>query len=152
MFGRYCPPYNKYYNEFQVARTIYKSKIEFLPPSYRPCHPSAGAAERSAVFLGIRTCMFEAAQPQVAANSISLCARKTVRSEGSLAKPNLRPQSPFFCFLSLARQRKRGLRRRTSFCEVKTKPSLEGFVLTKLKQVLCGRACFYAAKRVLAPA
>jgi len=40
--------------------------------------------------------MFEAAQPQVAANSISLCARKTVRSEGSLAKPNLRPQSPFF--------------------------------------------------------
>ena len=50
--------------------------------------------------------------------------------------------------LSLARQRKRGLRRRTSFCEVKTKPSLEGFVLTKLKQDLCKRACFYAAKRV----
>ncbi len=53
-----------------------------------------------------------------------------------------------FASFSLARQRKRGLRRRTSFCGVKTKPSLEGFVLTKLKQDLCKRACFYAAKRV----
>ncbi|WP_167746710.1 MULTISPECIES: hypothetical protein [Eikenella] len=57
---------------------------------------SAGAAERSAVFRGTRACMPEAAQPQVAANPISLCARKTARSEGSLAKPNLCPQSPFF--------------------------------------------------------
>jgi len=43
--------------------------------------------------------MFEAAKPQVAANPISLYARKTAWSEGSLAKPNLCPQSPFFCFL-----------------------------------------------------
>ena len=78
--------------------------------------------------------------------------RKTVQREGSLAKLNLCPQSPFFCFLSLARQRKRGLRRRTSFCGAKTKPSLEGFVLTKLKQDLCKRAYFCAAKRVPAPA
>ena len=53
-----------------------------------------------------------------------------------------------FASFSLARQRKRGLRRRTSFCEAKTKPSLEGFVLTKLKQDLLQRACFCAAKRV----
>jgi len=40
--------------------------------------------------------MFEAAQQQVAANPVSLCARKTTRSDESLAKPNLCPQSPFF--------------------------------------------------------
>ena len=57
-----------------------------------------------------------------------------------------------FASFSLAKQRKRALRRRTSFCGVKTKPSLEGFVLTKLKQDLCKRVCFYAAKRVPAPA
>ena len=53
-----------------------------------------------------------------------------------------------FASFSLAKQRKRGLRRKTSFCEAKTKPSLEGFVLTKLKQDLLQRACFCAAKRV----
>ena len=57
-----------------------------------------------------------------------------------------------FASFSLAKQRKRGLRRRTSFCEAKTKPSLEGVVLTKLKQDLCKRAYFCAAKRVPAPA
>ena len=35
-----------------------------------------------------------------------------------------------------------------SFCEAKTEPSLEGFVLTKLKQDLCKRAYFCVAKRV----
>ena len=143
MFGRYCPPYNKYYNEFQVARTIYKSKIEFLPPSYRPCHPSAGAAERSAVFREIRACMFEAAQPQVAANPVSLCARKTEWSEGSLAKPNLCPQSPFFCFLffgeakktrspkedEFLRSKNKAFVRRVRFNEVKTRPLQEGLFL-----------------------
>ena len=47
-----------------------------------------------------------------------------------------------FAYFSLAKRRKRGLRRRTSFCGVKTNPSLEGFVLTKLKQDLCKRAGF----------
>ena len=78
-------------------------------------------------------------------------ARNTARSEGSLRSKPV-PAVAFLCFLSLAKQRKRGLRMRTSFCGVKTKPSLEGFVLTKLKQDLCKRVCFYAAKRVPAPA
>ena len=87
--------------------------------------------------------MFEAAQPQVAANSISLCARKTVRSEGSLAKPNLRPQSPFFCFLffgdakktrspkedEFLRRKNETFARRVRFNEVKTRPLQEGLFL-----------------------
>ena len=83
--------------------------------------------------------MFEAAKPQVAANSISLCARKTVRSEGSLAEPNLCPQSFFFCFLFFGEAKKTRspkedefLRskngtfvRRVHFNEVKTSPLTE---------------------------
>ncbi|OAM32513.1 hypothetical protein A7P96_02535 [Eikenella sp. NML03-A-027] len=46
------------------------------------------------------------------ANPISLCARKTARSEGSLAKPNLQPQSPFFCFLFFGEAKKRKCLRR----------------------------------------
>ncbi|EEG24906.1 hypothetical protein EIKCOROL_00382 [Eikenella corrodens ATCC 23834] len=34
-------------------------------------------------------------------------ARKTVQSEGSLAKLNLCPQSPFFCFLFFGEAKKR---------------------------------------------
>ena len=89
-------------------------------------------------FSGARACMPEAAQPQVASPPEKPCAVREVWQSQTCARSRL----------SLARQRKRGLRRRTSFCEVKTKPSLEGFVLTKLKQDLCKRACFYAAKRV----
>ena len=88
--------------------------------------------------------MFEAAQPQVAANPVSLCARKTAWSEGSLAKPNL----PFFYFLFFGEAKKTRSPKEDEFLRSKNEPSLEGFVLTKLKQDLCKRACFYAAKQV----
>ena len=109
--------------------------------------PPAGAAERSAVFRGTRACMFEAAQPQVANPPEKPCAVREVWRSQTCARSRLS-----FASFSLVKQRKRGLRRRTSFCEVKTKSSQEGFVLTKLKQDLCKRACFYAAKRVPASA
>jgi len=82
--------------------------------------------------------MFEAAQPQVAANTVSLCARKTVCSEGSLAEPNLCPQSPFFGEAKKTRSPKEDefLRskneafvRRIRFNEVKTRPLQEGLFL-----------------------
>ncbi|WP_314253642.1 hypothetical protein ACF3NW_03455 [Eikenella halliae] len=104
---------------------------------------SAGAAERSAVFREIRACMFEAAQPQVAANPVSLCARKIEWSEGSLAKPNLCPQSPFFCFLffgeakktrspkedEFLRSKNEAFVRRIRFNKVKIRPLAEGLFL-----------------------
>ena len=108
---------------------------------------SAGAAERSAVFRGTRACMPEAAQPQVASPPEKPRGVREVWRSQTCARSRLS-----FASFSLAKQRKRGLRRRMSFCGVKTKPSLEGFVLTKLKQDLCKRACFCVAKRVPAPA
>ena len=104
---------------------------------------SAGAAKRSAVFRGTRACMFEAAQPQVASPPEKPRGVREVWRSQTCARSRLS-----FASFPLAKQRKRGLRRKTSFCEAKTKPSLEGFVLTKLKQDLLQRACFCAAKRV----
>ena len=70
-------------------------------------------------------------------------ARKTVCSEGSLAKPNLCPQSPFFCFLffgevkktsspkedEFLRNKNEAFVRRVRFNEVKTRPLQEGLFL-----------------------
>ena len=69
-------------------------------------------------------------------------AQKTVRSEGSLAKPNLCPQSPFFCFLffgeakktrspkedEFLRSKNGAFVRRIRFNKVKIRPLYRGLV------------------------
>ena len=86
--------------------------------------------------------MFEAAQPQVASPPEKPCGVREVWRSQTCARSRL-SLLPFFGEAKKTRSPKED-----EFLRSKNEPSLEGFVLTKLKQDLCKRACFYAAKQV----